>query len=897
MKSADAGGASLSDSNIPDGAPPLRRLGPRARLGAAALFFSLLAVLYTWPLAANLTTHLPGEEAVVDLRHDPALQSWFFWRSRTALTDADEDLLYSRLVHHPRGMEMTLQPNMVGQAALSLLLPGVAFHTALNVVLLLSFAASGLSAYLLGRRVLQHEGGALLCGFVFAFCPYRMQHLVGHYQLMIAFTLPWVALAWWRLLDSADEGPMPWRRIGLAGLALGLTVITDYYTFAYALLLCGWLVAWHLVAKAWAARQAARSPLDLWRRMLGRTLASGAAAFVVASPILLPALASASRSNYAVTAGHENHKADLLSFVVPSARQWLFTPLQPWLRETLDMSTIDGVEHSVYLGWGLLLLCAVAVPTLRRDPVGRLFGATALLFGVLAMGPSLSVGGHGEIPLPGALLTNLPFFESARAPGRTVVLAMLALGVCAGAALRHLLRPGMRVLGLPGRAIAAAGCLWLSLEYVVPIYLARLPDLSVLEQIADDPGPVAHAPLYPTVAALPQAWHGQPVLMPGLGRTDPAVQQYYWRHEALRDLSIPHRIPDPAVTAPAVDLLGLRHILWNRTVLSALDESTLRQLGRAWGMETIHLDSAWALQRTVRPRAIARSAGAEITDPTAELHLLYGWSNRQRFGDTDVSWIVHDEAQLALPPMEERSFRLRLSLWVLPRSGRQPPTMEISAGGQVLGEQALTAGVTRTDVPIPPGALTSRRTNVVTLRPSVPVDRPHRAGHPASAPGHAGLEVFSGGLWTMGQGHAAIVTASDRVEAPRTGVLVAGVDPGDGRLVASRLYLAQPEAASALEIAAFIDSLPPAATVAAAVRGVPFVRDGGLTAALRAVGAPPDLEVGRFNSFAFIGRRDGTAVFSTGAVEAAVGVGPLAPVRDAAIGLLGFELVPDDAER
>jgi hypothetical protein len=126
---------------------------------------------------------------------------------------------------------------------------------------------------------------------------------------------------------------------------------------------------------------------------------------------------------------------------------------------------------------------------------------------------------------------------------------------------------------------------------------------------------------------------------------------------------------------------------------------------------------------------------------------------------------------------------------------------------------------------------------------------------------------------------------------------MSGIDPRDGHFLASRIYLAQPEVTSAREIAAFIDSLPAGATVAAAVRGVPFVRDGGLTAALRAVGAPPNLEVGRFNSLAFIGRRDGTAVFSTGAVEAAVGVGPLTPVCDAAVGLLGFELVPDEAER
>ena len=71
----------------------------------------------------------------------------------------------------------------------------------------------------------------------------------------------------------------------------------------------------------------------------------------------------------------------------------------------------------------------------------------------------------------------------------------------------------------------------------------------------------------------------------------------------------------------------------------------------------------------------------------------------------------------------------------------------------------------------------------------------------------------------------------------------------------------------------------------------PYLPGGDLGEALGLLGAPSGFTVGRLNSLALIGRRDGSpALYSTGAVEASVGIGDLPVVHDAAIGLLGAYL-------
>ncbi|MDA0336454.1 MAG: hypothetical protein O2782_14920, partial [bacterium] len=405
----------------------------RQQRALALMVYAALAVLYTHPLLLDVSTHVPGITNIVDTFSDASLQSWYPWRGRTALLGSIEGLLHSSWVFFPVGMSMTMQPSMFLHGLLTVPLAWLSFTTANNIVILLSFCLSGFTAFLLAMYVLRSVPAALLAGFVFAFCPYKFQHLTGHYHLMATETLPMVALSLLRLHDRPCI-----RRALWAAFWLSLTILTSYYYFAFALLVVGGFTVFRAVGEH------SMRPVK-WGAIVG------VMAFVGSSPILLPALLTASTSDYGFARGHDNFKADLLSFIVPSDRQWVSAPVRAITHRLFDMASIDGIEPSSYIGIGVLFLCILSARHGWRGPSSiRIWMLGALLFMVLALGPSLSVNGYETgIWLPYSALMELPFFKGARAPARVAIVGMLCLSVWAGLGLRRMLETRRKFMGLP----------------------------------------------------------------------------------------------------------------------------------------------------------------------------------------------------------------------------------------------------------------------------------------------------------------------------------------------------------------------------------------------------------------------------------------------------------------
>ena len=86
-----------------------RRLHPAAARHLVALgLYSVAALLLTWPLAARLTTHVPGDG--ID---DPAL-AWNLWLLKTQIVDhLNWDIFHIGWMFHPVGINLafyTLTP-------------------------------------------------------------------------------------------------------------------------------------------------------------------------------------------------------------------------------------------------------------------------------------------------------------------------------------------------------------------------------------------------------------------------------------------------------------------------------------------------------------------------------------------------------------------------------------------------------------------------------------------------------------------------------------------------------------------------------------------------------------------------------------------------------------------
>ena len=145
--------------------------------------------------------------------------------------------------------------------------------------------------------------------------------------------------------------------------------------------------------------------------------------------------------------------------------------MHPWWGAALrDWDTSLAVNRYLYVG---VVALALALLGVWRRPAARRWGVVALGFGVLALGPTLRVGGEPVgVPLPYRLLAGLPLVRLSREPDRFDVLVTLALALMAAYGAQAL-------LGVRRRPVAAAITLGLGallvIDYLTAPILTRQP--------------------------------------------------------------------------------------------------------------------------------------------------------------------------------------------------------------------------------------------------------------------------------------------------------------------------------------------------------------------------------------------------------------------------------------
>ena len=157
----------------------------------------------------------------------------------------------------------------------------------------------------------------------------------------------------------------------------------------------------------------------------------------------------------------------------------------------------DFVETIGWIGIVPLALLAAGAPksssagdALRRD--ARIWRAVAVVFGVWALGPFLTIGGFDTgLKLPAILLRFVPIVENARMPGRAMVVVYMALGVLL--AIRVAAERGRLGSALVQWSLVAA----IAFEYWdAPLRLTTLDRPKVYEALAAaEPGAVCEAPM------------------------------------------------------------------------------------------------------------------------------------------------------------------------------------------------------------------------------------------------------------------------------------------------------------------------------------------------------------------------------------------------------------------
>jgi hypothetical protein len=331
-------------------------------------FFIGMAVLFTWPLATRLTSHVPGTADGVNAMVGLYVLTWGIH----ALANHPFQFFHAN-VFYPNAESLAFGDHLFGVAASMAPLQWTLANPTLtyNAAVLLSFAVAGLGAYLLARHMTGSVRAGLLAGILFGFSMFRFHHL-GQLSVLALHGLPWIFLIGHMYLETR-RGRMIYLgaffalwQITSSALSLGLLGVSALLAFVFALI-----------------RQSRRHKVLFWKHRI-HFLAATAGLLLAAHPFMKPYL---------------NHELEHLS-----SRPSQSAEISP--AGSVDVASLDPVslfdslfkeksQDNDSVAPGLVALALIGFLALRLLFGERLDRHRVMFYAILAAaGTLLSVGLH-----------------------------------------------------------------------------------------------------------------------------------------------------------------------------------------------------------------------------------------------------------------------------------------------------------------------------------------------------------------------------------------------------------------------------------------------------------------------------------------------------------------------
>jgi hypothetical protein len=667
------------------------------RVGAAltlVLLYVALAVLFTYPLAWFFGTHHVGEEG-----GDARVYLWNFWWVDKTLTDLHTNPFETDFIFYPLGIGLSLHTLGFSQGLLfipmKLILGEVASS---NAVVLWTFVASALGMYALARYLGASALGAFLAGMAFAFCPYRLARLAGHYDLLSTEWIPLYALAF---LNAVRSEKRTWA---LLSGAAALATACGYATLTYLV----FLALWTLLYLAWEIARRGGSPERVSSgKLFGVSAGVGLLTLALLLPLLMQVRADLSSWTYPAYPGSDRYGADLAAYALPGPQQNLFG--ESWGRR-FDRNLTESTVFPGYLMLSMLI-AAMAHPSVRRR-----FGfwiAAAGVFLLLSLGDTLKVGGWGSgIPLPFALLRQIPLLDQMRAPSRFSILFVFCGAAVLAATwsswMERIPRPAWRVVLTAG----AAGIL--VAEYLaVPVPVFGAAVAPIYHQIADDKDDY-------TVVEIPgmeqvggrimyhQTVHGKHILIGTAARVPREKMDYYFGLPLIRPLIdlrrgrislTPELVEEQRVDAPSVaSFLDVRYFIIDQAYVK---RGVVDLLEQVLPTERVQEDEARVV---LRVRAEALPETPNVIDPGASESRMYfesGWSTPEESEGRRFRWANAPHSTILLRRPTEGVRHVVLTIAPLEPGAGSPLEVAAQLDRTDLGTTTLPAGWTELRLRLP----------------------------------------------------------------------------------------------------------------------------------------------------------------------------------------------------
>jgi hypothetical protein len=409
---------------------------------------------------------------------------WNIWWVNHAL-EHGQNPYFTTMLHWPHGTTLIPQTMNIYNGLVGFLLIhafGFSLVEAVNFAVVFSFIMGGVTMFWFVKKLIGVYWVALVAGALFTFSSYHFAHAIGHLQLVSFEWIPLFLLAFWTLLEK-----MRYRYAFMAGGALFLVILCDYYYLFWSVILAGMWIAW----KLW------KHELKITKQNLKVLGAFAVTAGVLVGPLAY-SLVHLNKID-PLTGAHDPTMfgMDPLTIFMPGGT-WYWNTLT--LRYWIHLPYM--AETSIFFGFGLLSVLAITYFKMRYRP--RQFKAPPFLlfwwivlavFAVLALGPHPNIFNYSDttIPLPYYFLQKVfPTLAISGMPVRWILIALMAAIIIVSYTLSRLDFSKKKSWYLAGAFVLVSFIdLWptpLPLTPVaVPAYvhvLARLPDGAVIDNAA-----------------------------------------------------------------------------------------------------------------------------------------------------------------------------------------------------------------------------------------------------------------------------------------------------------------------------------------------------------------------------------------------------------------------------
>ena len=875
--------------------------------------YILFALVLTWPVAARLDTHVPGDGA-----DDPPL-TWNLWWVQDALLDEGANPFDCDHLFYPLGINLAFYTLTVLNGLLSIPLQAIAgLIPASNLLLLSSFVLSGYGAFLMSLYVLSRHGGgarsrpaagpgswlpAFAAGLLYAFASSKLAYAaLGQWNIASSQWIPFYVLC---LLRMGDH-PRRWRYPLLAALFLLFQAYAELTYASFLVLFTALWAAWQLFT---SFRSGALCRLAANLALIGGIVLVGLLPVLV---MMVPELMV--EGDIFVEGGGfaEAFSADLLGFAVPT----MYHPLFGSLVERFSFDHTVG-QH-LYLGYAVLALAVMGgVWAWRRISAAKFWTLSTAVFWLLTLGPSLRVNGADTgIPLPFALVAQLPFFKGNRYPSRYSVLFVLSLAVLVAFGLAALLRGREEAATPPARpalrnsfALLLVG--FVLLEHLcVPLPMSDMRVPSVYQTIADDmPGDW-------TLLDLPVAWrngfrvtgtqhpiimfqqyyqtvHGKRILAGNTSRNPPLKFQYFTEAPVINTiiaLETGHQVDAGVIDRDrelAADVLRFFNIQAIVVHPEQTGPEMVPYLESTMPVACSDEDAGLVLCQVDLPPWPERW---DVTPGDALSRLSYaeGWG----IASDGVVWAQRKSARL-LVPLSGMEQEMTFSAYA-PAGGQR---LSVEVGGVMVAELAMAVGWSEYSITLPAEpvqqGLNELWLHFSTLSPANEVSLSDRSIGGTGVQSPVSLAVQSAGQEVGDFGH--IYVDGLDVSPNERGYNVAVIDPETGAVEQTAAFDTHLDDAASASLAAFLDRVPEGRIVAvAAADEASRLLDADAVAALHHIGAEGDLRDLFRWGHAIIGVQgapEGTALEAMGwmqPVTVITGEGATEPRLAAALGTISF---------